>query len=42
MDSTVSLDNRVKLKVNENSDKYLHLAKELKKYETWKPWWYQL
>ena len=42
LDFAVPTDHRVKLKEGEKKDKYQDLAWELKNYETWKWWWYQL
>ena len=42
VDFAVTADHRIKLKENEKKDKYLHLAKELKNYGTWKWQLYQV
>ena len=43
MDFTIPVDHRIKLKENEKKDKYLDLARELKKKRgTWKQRLYQL
>ena len=43
VDFAVLADHKVKLKESEKKDKYLDLARELKKnYRTWKWRWYQL
>ena len=40
VDFAVPTVQRVKLKESEKGDKYRDLARELKKYGTWKWWWY--
>ena len=43
VDFAVPADHRIKLKESKKRDKYLDLAREIKKYYgTWKWWWYQL
>ena len=43
VDFAVPVDHRIKLKESEKKDKYLNLARELKKnYGTWRWWLYQL
>ena len=45
VDFAVLADRKLKLRKSEKKDKYIGVARELKKkknYRTWKLWWYQL